>query len=115
MLKVPGAKLGILLCSDREIAGYHKKYLNVSGPTDVISFGGVEKGQPDGNLVISLDTTARQAKEYGNSFEYELLFYIAHGLLHLLGWEDETKVQREKMWSKQAALLKKMGIDSKGK
>ena len=84
--------------------------------TDVISFSqlegkplGPKEGIPFlGDIVISLETTARQAAEYGNSFDYELHFYICHGILHLMGWDDKSKREAARMFSKQTQVLKKI-------
>ena len=63
-----------------------------------------------GDLVVSLDTTKRQSAEYGNSFDYELAFYICHGILHLMGYDDKTKADAERMDKKQKQILKKIGM-----
>lgn len=108
-LRCKQAALSILLVSDRKIQPINKRYLNHDCATDVISFP--YKVRPlTGDLVISLDTTARQAKDYGNSFDYELCFYICHGILHLMGHSDKTAKQAAWMDRKQKAVLKKIGI-----
>ena len=119
-LSVSAAELDILLVSDSTIRKINRKLLKHDWTTDVISIG--EKGTVpkrglspkliQGNLVISLDTTARQAKEYGNDFFYELMFYICHGILHILGWQDSTAAQRKKMWKKQEQILKTLKVRS---
>ena len=57
--------------------------MSVDGPTDVITFR-------HGEIVISVETAERQAKEYSTSFDRELRLYFVHGLLHLVGLEDKT-------------------------
>ena len=101
------AGLSVLLVSDRKIRVYNKRYLRHDRPTDVIAFG---YGNGQGDLIISLDTTARQAVEYGNSFFYELCFYLCHGILHLMGYDDHTAKEARRMEKKQAAILKKIGV-----
>jgi probable rRNA maturation factor len=103
------AGLSILLTTDAKIRTINRKHLNHDWATDVISFGAADHSLL-GDLVISLDTTKRQAKEYDNSFEYELAFYICHGILHLMGYEDSTKAKREKMHRKQKQILEKTGM-----
>jgi probable rRNA maturation factor len=112
------AAVSIVLVSDRKIRPLNKRYLNHDRATDVISFsqlegkalGAKQKVPLLGDLVISLDTTARQAKEYGNSFDYELCFYICHGILHLMGHSDATPKQAAAMDRKQKAVLKKIRV-----
>ena len=120
-LSVSAAELDILLVSDSAIRKINRKLLKHDWATDVISIG--EKGTVpkrglspkliQGNLVISLDTTTRQAKEYGNDFFYELMFYICHGILHILGWEDNTVVKRKRMLENQTKILKVIGVSSR--
>ena len=120
------AALSILLTTDAKIRKINRRYLNHDWATDVISFanggraiGRKAKGDKNcrsplglrpsdflGDLVISLDTTKRQAGEYGNSFDYELAFYICHGILHLLGYDDRTPKEAERMDKIQERTLK---------
>jgi probable rRNA maturation factor len=58
-----------------------------------------------GDIVISLDTAARQASEHGHSLERELLFLASHGLLHLLGWDHPDEASLAAMLSRQERLL----------
>lgn len=113
------ASLSLWLVSDRKIRVINREFLKHDYATDVISFGQlkgkkIKSGEGDvpflGDLVISLDTTARQAKAYGNDFFYELCFYICHGILHIMGHDDKTQAQAKRMNDKQAAVLKKLGI-----
>ena len=106
-----------MLVTDRQIRPINKRHLGHDWATDVISFSQLEgkaiKGSPKtvpflGDLVISLDTTARQAKEYGNDFFYELCFYVCHGVLHLMGHTDETKKEAAAMERKQKSILKRI-------
>jgi rRNA maturation RNase YbeY len=109
--------LNVLLVGDREIARFNQKFLNHKGPTDVISFSQIEgrsiKTQFPilGDIVISLDTTKRQAAEFGNSFDYELAFYLCHGILHLMGRSDATPKEARAMEKKQSLILSKIGFD----
>lgn len=65
------------------------------------AFGSVELG----DIVISLDTAARQAPEHGHSLEQELLFLASHGLLHLLGWDHPDDASLAAMLARQEELL----------
>ena len=112
ILKALGWKktaLNILLTTDSKIRGINRKHLNHDWATDVISFGSAEKRYL-GDLVISLDTTKRQAAEYGNSFDYELMFYICHGILHLMGYNDQTSRGFKIMDNLQKKILRQIVI-----
>ncbi len=60
---------------------------------------------PIGDVVISLPTARRQALKQGWSFEEEIAWLVVHGVLHLLGYNDETKLEREKMLKRQEEIL----------
>lgn len=119
MLRQLGWKRGavnIMLVGDGKMRRMNREYLGHDTTTDVISFSQIEGKklkQPItflGDIVISVPTAKRQAKEYGNSAAYELCFYICHGLLHLMGYDDKTEAERKRMDRKQTQILKKIGI-----
>jgi probable rRNA maturation factor len=100
----PGAEVSIALVSDREIESLNERYLHRSGPTDVISFplvsrdeagaagaGGRRRPEPLGDIVISVDTAAVQARENGHPLATEMELLAAHGLLHLLGFDHDSR------------------------
>ena len=106
---------------------WNYRYLNHRRATDVIAFPQQSKagmarakkgtfadpeGRPFlGDLMISLETARKQAKTYGNSFFYEVCFYLCHGILHLMGEIDKTKRDAEKMAETQKRILEKIGIN----
>jgi probable rRNA maturation factor len=94
----PPDEINIVFVSDARIARLHRKYMSIDGPTDVITFH-------HGDIFIGVETAAKQAKEFRTSFEYELELYIAHGLLHLCGFEDASQAGRRKMQREQERLL----------
>jgi probable rRNA maturation factor len=110
----PDATLSVTIVSDRKIAELHRDYLGVPGPTDVISFpleddlGELPGGLGVlGEVVVSADTAAREAKARRLPFERELLLYVAHGTLHLLGYDDHAPRDRARMHRRQEALLER--------
>jgi probable rRNA maturation factor len=96
-----GKELSIALVSDGAIQTLNRTWRKKDRPTDVLSFPagalprGTPKPHPLGDVVISLDTAARRAREEGAELQRELALYLAHGLLHLLGYDhrrpDETR------------------------
>jgi probable rRNA maturation factor len=109
--KRPDAALSVTIVSDRRIAQLHRDYLDVPGPTDVISFPLEDElalGEGPrllGEVVVSADTAAREARARRLPFERELLLYVAHGTLHLLGYDDHAPKERARMFRRQEALL----------
>ena len=85
---------------DHQIKEINKKYLHRNRPTDVISFSQIEgEGSPGnthllGDVVISLETAQRQAKESHTSLQDEVTFLLIHGILHLLGYDHEGSVSK---------------------
>jgi probable rRNA maturation factor len=96
-------KLSILIVSDRKIAALHRKFMNESGPTDVITF-------QHGEIFISADMAERNAKRFGNSLARELRLYIVHGLLHLHGFDDRDLRGARKMETVQRKILTKAAL-----
>jgi probable rRNA maturation factor len=88
----------VVLVSDRRMASLHRQFLNVPGPTDVLTF-------EHGEIVVSAETALRNARTYGNSLARELLLYVVHGLLHLQGWDDRTQADRRKMEITQEKII----------
>ena len=79
----------ILIISDRRMADLHRRFMNESGPTDVITF-------QHGEIFISADTASANAKRFGKSLGSELRLYLVHGLLHLQGFDDrDTRSARQ--------------------
>jgi probable rRNA maturation factor len=87
--------VSVAFVNDAEIRRLNKIYRKKDKATDVLSFDGDDYFL--GEILIDLAQIKRQAKELGNSFEEELIFILVHGLLHLLGYNDETDEAREKM------------------
>ncbi len=98
--------LSIVLVDDERMAALNQRLLDRSGPTDVIAFQAEEdeEGQ-GGEIIISVEAAARQAQEYGHSLERELCLLAVHGLLHVLGYEDEPETKRAKMERIQQQLM----------
>ena len=93
------SEIFIGLISDRRMALLHRKFLGQSGPTDVMTF-------QHGEIFISVDTARRHAHAFENSLLRELKLYIAHGLLHLHGFDDETPSESHKMKAAQEKILR---------
>ena len=88
----PG-EINIIFCSDDYLLEMNKGFLKHHYYTDVITFDHAAhymNGKISGDIFISIDTVKANAIEFGVSFEEELLRVIAHGILHLLGFKDDT-------------------------
>lgn len=104
----PEAELSVTLVDDERIAQIHVDYMDIPGPTDVISF---PLGDPEdpipilGEVVVSVDTAAREAEERGITLREELLRYVVHGTLHLFGYDDHEPDDYAVMHARQEELL----------
>ena len=94
----------VAVVSDRVIAGVHRRFMNIPGATDVITFS-------HGEIVVSADTAAREAAERGEVLEREVLRYVVHGLLHLNGHEDAGADEAAAMWAAQEAVVGRLWPD----
>jgi len=84
--------------SDRRMRTLNRRFLSHDYNTDVITFDLSEgSGTIDGEIYISYERARIQAREFGVSFENEILRLVVHGLLHLLGHNDKTPKQRKQM------------------
>ena len=83
------ASVSILLCGDTRMKTLNHEFRSVDGPTDVLSFS---SGRKDflGDLVIDAPYAARQARRRGHAVSREVRILLAHGLLHLQGYDHET-------------------------
>ncbi len=89
------AEISLAIVDDGTIRQLHRQYLGQDEPTDVLSFI-LERseGRLEGEVVVSADTARREAARYGNSQADELLLYVIHGTLHLVGYRDDTRKTR---------------------
>ena len=91
-------ELCVVLVSDRRMAELHRRFLREPGPTDVITF-------QHGEIFVSTETARRQARRFRTTVEHEMRLYIAHGLLHLHGYDDKDARSAEEMHRAQEKLV----------
>ncbi|MCT0209737.1 MAG: rRNA maturation RNase YbeY [Cyanobium sp.] len=112
--------LGLTLVNDAAMAELNADWRQKEGPTDVLAFAAQEEAPPLptggdddedseplelGDIVISVETAARQAEAAGQSLARELTWLASHGLLHLLGWDHPDDARLEAMLARQDQLL----------
>lgn len=116
-LKLPEAELSLSLVRDPAIRVLKRQYFGIDAATDVLSFPAGEfpgpGPKPLGDIVISLDTAKRAAKEFDSTFERELALYLAHGMLHLLGHDHLKPAEARKMEKLERKLLGHAGMLSR--
>ena len=111
----PQAELSIVLVDEAAMERLHVQWMDLPGPTDVMSFPmdelrpGREGEEPEegvlGDIVLCPSVAARQAKEAGHATEEELLLLTTHGILHLLGYDHAEPDEEREMFELQRQLL----------
>jgi probable rRNA maturation factor len=113
-LKIAEAELGINLVAAREMILINETFLKHKGSTDVITFDydndahGVTRPTLHGELFVCVDEAVSQAKKFKTSWQAEIVRYIVHGVLHLLGHDDLKPGLRRKMKREENLLLRKL-------
>ncbi|WP_303059327.1 rRNA maturation RNase YbeY [Veillonella magna] len=110
-------EMSVLLCDNKRIHELNREYRHIDRLTDVLSFAlnegdevnGEAESQLLGDLVISLERTAEQAKEYGHPFERELAYLTVHGCLHILGYDHMTEEDKKEMRTEEEFILGNLG------
>ena len=91
---------------DEALKQLNTKFLNHNYYTDVISFNDSEDRSLKGNIAISIDRVKENAKEFSSSFDDELRRVMIHGLLHFMGYNDQTEDQIKAIRAKEEKMLR---------
>ena len=104
----PLSDLSIVLVDEATMADYHVRFMDLPGPTDVMSFPMDELRAPDtddepplgllGDIVLCPSVTAAQASDSGRTPEAEADYLLVHGLLHLLGFDHAEPEEKKVMF-----------------
>ena len=98
--------LVFLFVDDNEILEMNKKFLKHDYYTDVITFGELKDKKISGDIAISIERVLDNSKTYGVEFEDELKRVMAHGLLHIMGYNDKTSKDKLVMSQKEKKAIK---------
>jgi len=125
---LPDCELSLTLTSDRAMRRLNREFRGIDTPTDVLSFSQIEQagaappnprslrnspGLPVGDVVISIDTAIRQAREYRVTPRSRLRRLLIHGFLHLIGYDHErSPSDARRMFARERALAAK--VEEKG-
>jgi probable rRNA maturation factor len=110
MAGVSKALISVAVVDDDTIARINWEYLRHRGPADVLSFPLDDGGRLEGEVIVSAETAARRAPRYGWAPHDELLLYVVHGTLHLVGHDDRTTRQQAQMQEREREVLEGLGI-----
>lgn len=98
--------LNFIFCSDEYLHNINVEYLDHDTLTDIITFNNSEDvGKIEGDIFISVDRVNENSQSFETSFDRELHRVIIHGVLHLIGYNDKTDLQKIEMRKKEDACL----------
>ncbi len=114
------AEISVTFVDNEEIQKLNLQYREKDAPTDVLSFPLGENGVYDtdpttgakmlGDVVISMEKAVDQAELYGHSLQREVGYLTAHSVLHLLGYDHETGLERVHMREKEELVMEQLGL-----
>lgn len=104
--EIRGGSVSVAVVDDPTIHELNRRFLRHDYPTDVLSFLLEQSpGCVEGEIIVSADTARERAAEFGCTPHEELLLYVVHGALHLLGYDDHTVRDRRVMRAKERECL----------
>jgi len=117
-----GAEVSIVITDDATIRDLNRRYAGEDHATDVLSFsleegGAFPSGQTTralGEVIISLETAERQAREAGRALEDEVAHLLVHGVLHLLGYDHSEPDEEREMQARTREVLRAAGVRAEG-
>ncbi len=109
---IASAELSLAVVDDATSHRLNRQFLSHDYPTDVLSFLlESDAGWLEGEVIVSADTAERVSGEYGWETEDELLLYVVHGVLHLVGYDDHAEPERQRMRRREAYYLRQLGLE----
>ena len=115
--------LSVVVTDNANIREINREQRNIDRPTDVLSFPGYEKDEWEdvkrndnekiyiGDIVVSNEKIIEQAKEYETGFEREFCYLVAHGMLHLMGYDHIDEDDKKLMRKKEEEIMKKLELE----
>lgn len=100
----PG-EITVCLVDNKQIKEFNLLYLGRDNPTDVIAFNTGKSGGLIADIVVSTQAAIKAARIFKTTPLYELCLYAVHGLLHIIGYDDKTKREKQIMDKKSRQIL----------
>jgi probable rRNA maturation factor len=107
---VQSATIHVAIVDDPAIHSLNRRFLDHDEPTDVLSFLMNEGSELEGDVIASIETAARAAEAYGWTIGDELLLYVLHGTLHLVGYDDLDPESQARMRARERYYLAAVGL-----
>ncbi|MFY8139896.1 MAG: rRNA maturation RNase YbeY [Caulobacter sp.] len=105
------AGVTILLTDDDSVAALNERFRGKAGPTNVLSFPAPDNPEDHlGDIALAYGVCAREAAEQGKPLAHHLQHLVAHGVLHLLGYDHLTEAEAEEMEARERRILAGLGV-----
>jgi probable rRNA maturation factor len=102
--------VAVLLTGDDAVARLNTDFRDKPGPTNVLSFPAAPSARPHlGDVALAYGVCASEAAEQGKQLEHHLMHLVAHGVLHLVGYDHQTDAEAETMEALERQLLQGLG------
>ena len=103
--------LAVLLTDDAAVRELNRRWRGKDAATNVLSFPAAATAAPWlGDVALAYETCAREAAEQGKPLGAHVTHLVAHGVLHLLGWDHQTDAEAEEMESLERQILARLGV-----
>jgi probable rRNA maturation factor len=112
-IKLQRCQISVAVVDDPTMHDLNRRYLEHDYPTDVLSFPlerDLSAGVLVGEIVVSIDTAQSNADDYQWPLEHELLLYVIHGCLHLIGYDDHDVDDQQRMRQAESRVLRALGL-----
>jgi len=113
LVRSPLREMSLVLVNDATMSDLHQRYMNLPGPTDVLTFPidvDARGKSLAGEVYVCVPEARRRAKEHGTRAADELLLYALHGMLHLCGFDDRTPAEFNRMHRTEDRILTRIGV-----
>lgn len=103
--------MAILLTDDAAVAELNQRFRGKAGPTNVLSFPAPDNREGHlGDIALAYGVCAREAAEQGKSLAHHLQHLVAHGVLHLVGYDHQTETEAEEMEALERRILAGLNV-----
>jgi probable rRNA maturation factor len=118
--RAEAAEVAVVVSDDSTLRELNQRYRRIDASTDVLAFANDTRGpfasvgaEPSylGDVIISYPRAVEQAAAAGHAVMAEVQLLVVHGMLHLLGHDDQAQPDRARMWAAQEAILGALGVE----